>query len=113
MMKLDIHPELKSQAIITSIEVKGNAKRVRFEFDYMEKPNKWFMSIYNTQSGESYVLNVPLVASYYAKNNLLAPYAYKDIGEVVCVPVVDEPSSVDPEGENLGEFAVIWGEEIA
>lgn len=113
MMQLDIHPELLSQAIITSITVKGVAKRVRFEFDYMEAVDKWYMAIYNAQSGESYCINVPLVASYEAKNNLLAPYAYKEIGEVVCVPLLDEPSSTDPQKDNLGEFAVIWGEDVA
>ena len=112
-MQLDIHPEYYSQAIITTITVKNVAKRVRFRLDYLEEVDKWVVAIYDAQSGEPYCENVPLVSSVKAKNDLLAPYAYKNIGELVCVPIQNEPSSVDPQRDNLGEFAVIWGDEIA
>ena len=113
MIQLDIKPELLSQAIITTIEVKKIAKRVRVEFDYFEKIDKWMMAIYDAQSGESYCTNIPVIASYEAKNNLIEPYRHKNLGEVVCVPTIESPSSADPGKENMSEFAVIWGEEIA
>ena len=113
MMQINVNPELLSQAIVTTIEVKRVAKRVRFEFDYMEAPDKWFVCLYDAQSGEPYCLNIPVIASYTGKNDLFEPYHYKDIGQLVCVPVVDDPSSVDPSVDNMDEFAVIWGEDIA
>lgn len=113
MMQIEVNPELLSQAIITTIEVKGVAKRVRFEFDYMEAPDKWYVSLYDAQSGESYCINIPVIASYTGKNDLFEPYHYKNIGELVCIPAVDEPSSTDPSIDNMDEFMVIWGEEIA
>ena len=113
MIKLNIDPNEAHQAIIITITVKNKAKRVRFDIDHHNYTDKWYVGLFDMQEEKYYCVNVPMVASYKEKNDLFAPFRHKEIGELVCVPVVRTPSSEDPRANNLDEFMLVWGEEIA
>lgn len=113
MVILQIDPEENHQSVLITITVKGVAKFVRFDIDYHEQTQKWYVGLYDMEEEIYYCTNIPLVASYEYANDLFSPYHYKNIGRLVCVPSVDDPSTPDPSEGNLNEFNVVWGEEIA
>ena len=100
------------QYIESNITVNGETKRVRFELRYLYATEKWYLSMFNAQTGESYFRYVPLISSYKDANNLLSPFQYKDVGIVFCLTTLDEPSSVNPKEENLDEFLALWGDAL-
>ena len=88
------------------------SRRVIFELRYFYKTDKWYISMSDAQTGETICTCVPVIASYSFYINLLEPYYHKGIGWIMCVPVVDEPSSENPGRNNLDEFALFWGDEF-
>ena len=86
-------------------------KRVNFELRYLPKTGLWYMSMTDIQSGESYFRYVPLLASTMDEpNNLIEPFWHEGIGVMFCVPLLDNPSTLNPSEDNLGEFMLIWGD---
>ena len=95
------------------IPVDGSQRRVYVELRYLEATGKWYLTMEDVETGESYFRYVPVVASYTSLNDLVSPFSYKDIGQILCVPVVNSPSSVNPTKNNLNEFAIVWGDNFA
>lgn len=113
MIILDIDPAITDQSILITLTINDIAKFVRFDVTYHAATKKWYVSLYDMQEEVFYCTNVPLVASYTYVNDLFGPFSYKEIGMLVCVPSVDNPSTTDPSEGNLKDFNLIWGEEIA
>ena len=109
---IDVDPAIRYQSLIATISPNGETFRLKFSLRYLNEADMWFFSISEADSGQSYCQYVPLVASYDTQNanNLLAPFKHKRIGNIYCVPVVEETSTVDPGLDNLGEFQIIWGD---
>ncbi len=107
---IDVDPASRYQIMTFVVEGSSGSKRVRLELRYLAAPEKWYISRYEAQTGNPICLYVPVVASYNELNDLLEPYAYKNIGSMVCVPLVDQPSSPDPTLNNWEEFALCWSE---
>ena len=110
---LNMDPKTYYQQMETNITVKGKTKRVRIDLRYLDECGKWYLSMFNAQSGEAYFRYVPIVACWDDLNDLLSPFHYKNIGLTICAAIVDEPSSENPGETNLNQFLVIWGDEIA
>lgn len=85
-------------------------RRLRVEVRYLYYTDKWYLSVFNAQTGEAYCRYVPLVSSFADMNNMISLYMHKDIGWLVCIPKIDNPSSEDPKKGNLNEFALVWGD---
>ena len=102
----------KRQTFISNIEFNEIARSVRFEFRYHEAANRWTVSMLDAATDEVLCLSVPVTASYMLFNDLLDMYRYRGIGSLVCVPVTDNPGSVDPQFDNAGEFAIVWGDDF-
>ena len=100
------------QFIEANIKIKNEDRVVRFELRYLPATEKWYLSMFDVQSGESYFRYVPVVACDKDTNNLIAPFYYKDIGVIVCWSKVDNLSSESPQENNLGEFYLVRGDEI-
>ena len=114
MKALQIIPESNSlyQRQIINLEVDGKAKRVVFEFRYLYKTEKWYVSLFDAQTGNPICTYIPLIASYEYFNDLFEPFSYKNIGWLVCFPIVDNPTSENPTQDNLSDFAILWGDKI-
>jgi hypothetical protein len=100
------------QRQIINLPIENISKRVVFELRYLYATDKWYFSFFDAQSGNPLCTYVPLVASYEYMDNLLEPFTHKRIGWLVCFPVVDEPTSVNPTKNNLAEFAIVWGDTL-
>lgn len=100
------------QRQIVNLPIGGMSKRIIFELRYLYATEMWYFSFFEAQSGKPICTYVPLITSYEAMNNLLEPFTHKGIGWLVCLPVVDEPSSVNPTMNNLSEFAIVWGDTL-
>lgn len=109
---VSVDPKIRYQSIIMTISPNGEPYRFNFSLRYLNEAEMWFISIEDADSGKSYCQYVPLIASYDPENanNLLEPFKHKRIGCIFCIPIVNEPSSVDPGLDNLDEFAIIWGD---
>jgi hypothetical protein len=102
------------QLITLSLPLQKETKRVNFTLRYLEKIDRWVVSMADVQTNEVYFLNVPLVAmNVNWANNLLAPHAYKRIGELYCIPVSESVSTENPSRNNLNKFWIIWGDGVA
>ena len=103
-------PTVKYQRQIVNLPVGNITKRVIFETRYLEATDKWYISIFDANSGASICTFIPVIASYEYPINLFEPFRHKRIGWIVCVAIVDEPSSENPSKDNMGEFGFYWGD---
>ena len=113
LYRIDKTPGERYQIITITLPYKKDNIRLRFEIRYLNETGLWYLSLFNLQTGETCCRYVPIIASYEAVNNLLEPYAYKEMGCVACVPVVENPQSENPGLNNFNEFELVWGESFA
>ena len=113
LMTINPDPQYTDQSIIMNLTVWGTTKRVALDFKYLEKTDKWYVSLTDVQTSEVYLMNVPVLCSYGdIANNLWEPYWSKGIGMFCCFPNVAAPSTVDPSKDNLNEFLFVWGDGV-
>lgn len=85
--------------------------RVVLELRYLEKTDRWYMSLFDVQRNHTYLLNVPLLSSIAGgPNNLWEPFAHKFIGRIYCFPSSDNLKTENPSKENLSEFIILWSD---
>ena len=91
----------------------GNENRVvEFNLRYLEATKKWYVSMYDRETGKPYFTYVPLVTSYNYFNDLIGIFKYKGTGFMACIAFPEEPSSVSPGKDNFSEFGVAWGDSL-
>lgn len=99
-------------SIETVVPIDGKQTRVRFELRFLEKTNKWYLSMFNSETGESYFRFVPMIGCVDDVNNLILPFSYKGTGFVICAAIIDNTDSVSPEKDNVSDFGIVWGDEL-
>lgn len=105
-----IDPNVLHQRQIINLPFQKKSRRVVFEAEYLEEPDLWFISFYNAQDNSPICTKIPLIASHKYPFNILEPFQHKNVGWMLCVPLVDEPSSDNPSRDNMGEFGILWGD---
>lgn len=113
LYKISKNPDERYQIITITLPYGKDNLRLRFEIRYLNEPGLWCLSLFNLQTGEACCRYVPLIASYGAVNNLLEPFAYKKMGCLAVIPLVEKPQSENPGLNNLNEFEIVWGESFA
>lgn len=113
LYRIDARPDERYQIITVTLPLGRNNIRLRFEIRYLNEPGMWFLSLSNLQTGESCCRYIPLIASYGGFNNLLEAFAYKQMGCLAVIPLVEHPQSENPGLNNLNEFEIVWGESFA
>jgi len=103
-------PDIRYQVRTMVVTPDNTPIRANVEIRYLNEPGLWYLSIFDAATGESKCRYVPIIASYNERNDLMAPFRHKNIGSIYCVPTVANPSSQDPGLDNLGEFALVWGD---
>ena len=102
------------QVMYLSIAPDGNAFLARVELRFLPATGRWFFSISDAMTGESYVNQIPVVCSHGVLNDLMAPFRWRfqgaGLGSIFCLKAVEHPGSPDPGEDNLGEFRLIWGD---
>ncbi len=98
------------QTVTFNAAIGGAALRLRVELRHMTYTDKWYISVYDAQSGEPYCLYVPVVASTVEINDLTKLFEYKGFGHFMCAAHIGNPTSEDPNAETFGEFSIVWGD---
>lgn len=109
---LNKNSEAYYQSLESEITINGITKSVRIELRFLEKTNKWYLSMFDNQSGEAYFRYVPAITCVEDTNDLIAPFYYKGVGSILCLRAVDEPSSTNPQEKNLRQFNILWGDDL-
>lgn len=111
VMPITPSTEFTTQSFVLNLTIGNETKRCNMILNYMEKTDKWYCSLSNLQTGESYLTNVPVYCTYgEVGNDLWLPYLYKNIGMLFCFPRIAEPSSTDPSKNNFDEFILVWSD---
>ena len=108
--RINVEPSMLYQRQVLNLTVEGKTKRTIFELRYLYKTDKWYISLFDAQSGNPYCLYVPVIASDKLLDNLLEPFAHKRIGWMACIPLGDGPSTGNPTRYNWDEFGLVWGD---
>ena len=102
------------QVFTMDVVLDGEAFHAQMEIRYLPAPDQWFVSIWDHSCSELLVNMIPLICSYNQVNDLLLPFRHlrggRGLGSLFCLRGTDEPSTVDPAGNNLTDFQVIWGD---
>ena len=93
LYRIDARPDERYQIITVTLPLGRNNIRLRFEIRYLNEPG--------------------MIASYGGFNNLLEAFAYKQMGCLAVIPLVEHPQSENPGLNNLNEFEIVWGESFA
>ena len=102
------------QIMTLDVILDGEELHAQVEIRYLPAPDQWVLSIWDHSSSELLVNMIPLICSYGQVNDLLLPFRHlrggRGLGSLFCLKGMDEPSSVDPAGNNLTEFQVCWSD---
>ena len=102
------------QVMTLDVILDGEEFHAQVEIRYLPAPDQWVLSIWDHSSSELLVNMIPLICSYGQVNDLLLPFRHlrggRGLGSLFCLKGTDEPSSVDPVGNNLTEFQVCWSD---
>ena len=102
------------QVMYLPVSPDGHAFQAMLELRFLNAPGRWFLSISDAVTGETYVNMIPLVCSYEQLNDLLFPFRWlfqgSGIGSLFCLKAVDTPATQDPGRDNLNEFTLLWGD---
>ena len=92
----------------------GAAIRARVELRYLPAPDQWVLSIWNHQTEELLINQIPLICSYGEINDLLLPFRYlrngDGLGSLFVLKNTDQPDTPDPSENNLNQFLILWGD---
>lgn len=93
--------------------VGGVSRRLRLELRYLYNTDRWYVSMFDSQSGDALCRYVPVVTSKEGPNDLFEPFKSKKIGKFYCVPNIDDLTSQDPRMDNISDFSLLWGDDDA
>ncbi len=92
----------------------GHAFQAQVELRWLPAPARWFLSISDAMTGETFVNQIPLICSHAVLNDLLFPFRWlfqgSGLGSLFCLKAVDSPQTQDPSETNLHEFRILWGD---
>ena len=92
----------------------GHAFQAKLVLRFLPAPGRWFLSVADAISGETYVNQVPLICSCESLNDLFFPFRWlfqgSGIGSFFCVKAADHPATPDPSRDNLSDFILLWGD---
>lgn len=96
------------------IQIGTNSIPLSARFRYSERMDKWFLSVFNTQTNEYYVANASVVTNNGGGdiNDILRQFAYKKIGTCGMQGIVASDQGIDPRGDDLTRWTLLWGDPV-
>ena len=100
--------------ILVAVPVDGKNKYFYLEFRYNRIGEFWNMTLYDGNTQDIILSNVPLLYGEAPAQNILRQFGYMDIGSAFIVKLMKMPSTDSPDWSNwLEEFNLWWGSESA
>lgn len=100
-------PQQQSQTVALSVD--GSTLTLVLTVRWNAMAGYWVMTIQD-HYGNLVLDSIPLVTGYFPQGNILAQYAYLEIGSCTIVSASPNPSSDYPASTNLGtEWVMVWG----
>lgn len=100
--------------ILVSVPVDEYNKYLYLEFTYNRMGDIWNLTLYDGNTQECILSNVPLLFGENQSQNLLRQFGHLNIGSAFIVPLVDDPTTDSPDYKTwLDEFQLWWGDESA
>jgi hypothetical protein len=97
-----------NQRLSVPLYVNGANLVLQFAVRFAEMLGYWIMSIYD-QSGNLILGTVPLVTGSYPGANILAPFAYMQIGSAQVINASGVSNPDFPNSSDLGtDFVLLW-----
>ena len=102
------------QVMTLDVVIDGEPFHAQIGIRYLPAPDQWVLSIWNHQSEELLINQIPLICSYGEINDLLLPFRYlrngDSLGSLFVLKNTDQPSTPDPSENNLNQFLILWGD---
>ena len=109
---LPTFPDSLNQIQSLQVPLSSGTRSLRVQLRFHEAPALWFLSIWDSVSGDLLVNSIPVRVSVDAINDLLKPFRYHGLGSLCCF-VRGEGSSVpDPGKDKLMDYDLIWSEQL-
>ena len=109
-VEINFSPTTLYQSVVLNIEPDGNPLRLEVELRYLEYVDKWFFSVFDMETGDSYCRYLPVVASCNAMVDLLGPIEYKNLGSFFCISNSGDDTVTGPTKDTLGDYTFIWSD---
>ncbi len=110
--KLQVDPDSAWQARTLTVSPDGHTQTMRVELRFLSYTGKWYLSFFRLPEGECLLAHVPLVACGQYINDLLDLFGYKNLGSILCLPLVSAMRGVDPAEDTLIQYDILWGDYI-
>jgi hypothetical protein len=99
-----------NQQINITLSVDGAPLSLILLINYNEIAKYWVMTVYDA-NGNLILSDVPLVTGNYPACNILAQYAYLEIGSAYVLNLTGTSGVNYPDDTNLGtDFVLVWGD---
>lgn len=95
-----------------SIVIPVNGENINFTIflSYNENAKYWLMTLTKTLTQEEVFCNLPLLCSFDKYSNMIYQLDYKEVGEIMIVPIQETQSSM-PNDEDIGiKYVMVWGD---
>lgn len=99
-----------NQTFVLNVPVDDENKRFGINLFYNEQGDFWSMTIFDPQTKNGIVSNIPLLSAFSKFSNILEQFSYLNIGSLYVVPMKEDKKS-RPTKDNIGtDYIVVWGD---
>ena len=110
---LPIFPDSLNQIQTLQVPLSGGTRSLRVQLRFLEAPALWFLSVWDSVSGDLLVNSIPVRNSDGAINDLLKPFRHLKLGSLCCFPHVEDKAGNDPGKDDLMDYDLIWTERFS
>lgn len=95
------------------VPLASGTRSLRVQLRFHEAPGLWFLSVWDTPTGELLVNSIPVRTSDGAVNDLLKPFRHHQLGSLCCFARTEDKTGKDPGKDDLTDYDLIWSETLS
>lgn len=97
-----------NQTFTVQLSVDGDPLTLNLQLSFSVMSGWWQLQIANVQN-KVLIASVPLITGFYPASNILAQYAYLQIGSAYVLNT-GNANTDSPSATNLPQFSLVWGD---
>lgn len=109
---LPTFPDSLNQIQTIQVPLSGGTRSLRVQLRFHEAPALWFLSLWDSVSGDLLVNSIPVRSSDGAINDLLKPFRHLNLGSLCCFPHTDGKAGKDPGKDDLTDYDILWSDTL-